>query len=325
MHALAFSRPAPDATTSALVDVAIPSPSAGQVSIDVAAAGVNFIDVMARRGDPGYVARWPFVPGLEVSGVIREIGASVAGLRPGQLVAAFTGSGGLADVVVTDARLVAAVPDSLKPTIAAAAPVVVATAVLLVEGAARVRPDDTLLVQSASGGVGQAVAAVARLRGATRLLGVVGSRERIRDALAAGYDAAFVRDEQLVTAVTDHLGGGVDAILETQGTRRLDDALALARPGARIVLIGNAGGEALAPLPEAKRLFAGNVSIGGFSISSLSHHAPEVVGAALRKALVLLDTRAVELDVKVHHGLAAAPAIHDQLGRGGSGKHVVAL
>jgi NADPH2:quinone reductase len=319
MNAVVFRHAATDSSATAVLDVATPVPAATEVTIEVVAAGVNFLDVMARRGDPGYVPAWPFVPGVEVAGTVRDVGASVEGLAPGQLVVAFTGKGGLAEVAVADASLVAPVPGALDPLIAVAAPAAIATAVLLVTEAARVRPGESILVQSASGGVGQAVAAVARRSGAARVLGVVGSADRVPDALAAGYDAVFVRGAGLAEEV-----GHVDAILHTQGTQELDAALAMAAPGARIVLMGNASGAPLGPLPAAGRLFAGNVSIGGFSLSGLARTAPRRVGAAIRTALELLEDGTIELETDVHHGLAAAVGVHDRLARGGSsGKHVV--
>lgn len=319
MKAVVFSHAAPDSSATAILDVATPVPAAGEVTIDVVASGINFLDIMARRGDAGYVSQWPFVPGLEVAGSVRGVGAAVQGLVPGQFVAAFTGSGGLAEVAVTDAALVAPVPGALDPVVAVAAPAAIATAVLLVTEAARVRPGESVLVQSASSGVGQAVAAVARRYGASRVLGVVGSAERVPDALAAGYDAAFVRGPGLAEEV-----GRVDAILHTQGTQELDAALAMAAPGARIVLMGNASGTPLGPLPAAGRLFAGNVSIGGFSLSGLARTAPQRVGAAIRTALELLEDGTIALETDVHRGLACAATVHDRLARGGStGKHVV--
>lgn len=71
----------------------------------MAYAGINFVDVMARRGDPGYAASWPYVPGLEVAGTVRETGDGVTGLSAGQPVAAFTRGGGLAEIAVVDDAL----------------------------------------------------------------------------------------------------------------------------------------------------------------------------------------------------------------------------
>jgi NADPH2:quinone reductase len=80
MRAVVFDRSAPDASATRIADVAVPQPVPGRVAIDVVAAGVNFIDVMARRGDPAYADGWPFVPGLEVAG---RYGHSVPG-SPGR-------------------------------------------------------------------------------------------------------------------------------------------------------------------------------------------------------------------------------------------------
>ncbi|WP_157432761.1 MULTISPECIES: alcohol dehydrogenase catalytic domain-containing protein [unclassified Actinoplanes] len=70
MQALVFDRPAPDTSATRVANIDRPTPGRGQVSIEVAFAGINFKDVMARRGDPGYAPRWPFTPGLEVSGTV---------------------------------------------------------------------------------------------------------------------------------------------------------------------------------------------------------------------------------------------------------------
>src|SRR5579859_7737352 len=79
-----------------------PQPGPGQVAIQVAYAGVNYAETMARRGGlHGGVL--PFIPGLEVAGHIRALGAGVEGLRVGQPVAAFTGMGGYAEIALAQA------------------------------------------------------------------------------------------------------------------------------------------------------------------------------------------------------------------------------
>jgi NADPH2:quinone reductase len=229
MRALVFEQPASDATSSHVATTRIPTPEADEVSIDVMYAGVNFIDVMARRGDPGYASAWPFVPGMEVAGHVRALGSSVRELAVGDTVAAFTGSGGLAGVAIARASLVAQAPDGLGLDRAATAPGALATAALLIGDASRVRADDVVLVHSATGGVGQALAQFARLAGADQALGTVGNSERVAAAERAGYDAAFVRGPGLVEEVRERLGDrGVDVILDPQGTALLDVDLELA-------------------------------------------------------------------------------------------------
>jgi NADPH:quinone reductase len=98
-----------DARATRVRQMRVPVPGRGQVSIDVRYAGVNFKDVMARRGDAGYVSAWPFIPGVEVSGTVRELGADVGSFEVGQPVVALTNAGGLAKVAVADAAVTAAI------------------------------------------------------------------------------------------------------------------------------------------------------------------------------------------------------------------------
>src|SRR5262250_2323404 len=125
MKAVIMAAPAADGSTTRVADIDERRPGPGQVAIDVAYAGVNFIDVMARRGDPGYASAWPYVPGLEVAGTIRSVGSGVHDLHPGQRVAAFTPGGGLAEVAIAAADVTVAVPPGVPLATAAVAPLVV--------------------------------------------------------------------------------------------------------------------------------------------------------------------------------------------------------
>ncbi len=261
MQALVFDGPAADTSTTRLAEMPIPLPGPGEVSIDVKYAGVNFKDVMARRGDPGYVPQWPFVPGLEVAGTIRQLGSGVKDLVPGGPVAALTNAGGLAQVALADATLTVAVPTGVVLQQAAAAPGVLTTAVLLLGRFGRLTRGETLLVHSAAGGVGHAVAQLALISNVGKLLGTVGSLARQASAQAAGYHMVFLRGPELASEIRAHTEGrGIDLILDPQGTNLLETDLEVAAPGGRIVLFGNAGGRTLFALPPTGRLFATNTS-----------------------------------------------------------------
>jgi NADPH2:quinone reductase len=325
MRAVVFDRPAPDAGATRVADVPVPEPGPGQIAVDVACAGINFIDVMARRGDPGYASEWPFVPGLEIAGTVRALGPGVDQPARGARVAAFVGRGGLAEVALAPAALVTAVPDGVDFARAAAAGGALTTAALLLEHVARVRAGEVVLVHSAGGGVGQALAQLAPLSGAARSVGTVGRPERVDAARAAGYDAVLVRDDGLAQALREETGGrGADVILDPQGTDLLELDLELVAPGARIVLFGNAAGGTLGPLPPAGALFAGNAMIGGFSLSRMSSQLPERVAGALRDVLTRLADHQITVELHELHGLESAPQAHDELAAGrGSGKRVV--
>jgi NADPH2:quinone reductase len=324
MQALIFDEPAGDTAATRVGELEIPEPGADEVTIRVTHAGVNFKDVMARRGDPGYVKAWPFVPGLEAAGFVHMLGADVNHLRAGQPVAAFTGEGGLAEFAVADARLTVPIPDGLAFELAAAAPGALLTAALLINDFGRLRGGEAVLVHSAAGGVGHAAAQFARLAGVASLLGTVGDVGRKQAAERAGYDHVAVRGPDLAAAILAATHGrGADVILDPQGTAMLDVDLQVAAPGARIVLFGNATGAPLGPLAALDRLMGGNISLTGFSLAALAANDPARVAATLELTLDRLASVALTLRVTVLDGLAAAADAQQALAEGrGTAKYV---
>lgn len=217
-----------------------PVPGDGQVSIEVAYAGINYADVMARR-DGYQVAALPFVPGLEVSGTVRALGPGVAGLQVGEPVAAFILSGGYAEVVVADAHSVHALPPQTELRAAATWLTVLPTAHAVLHEVGRLAAGESVLVHSAAGGVGTAIGQLARAAGASAVYGVVSSPAKVAYALGQGYDRIFVGDEFAV-AVPEATGGrGVDLILDPIGGDTLRANLGLLARFGRVVSFGNAG------------------------------------------------------------------------------------
>ena len=315
--------PSPDATTTAVAAVPDPHPSPTQVAIDVSYAGINYIDVMARRGDPGYATHWPYVPGLEVAGRIREVGSPATGFLVGQRVAAFTRGGGLAGIAVAEADLTVALPDAVTEPVAAAAPLMLATALLLLTDVTRLQAGDTVLMHSASGGIGSAVSQLVAHLGGRLRIGTVGRDDKVADAIASGWDVALPRGDDLADRVRLAAPNGVDVILDPAGTSLLELDLAVAAPGARIALFGNPGGGVPAPLPSLGRLIGGNVALAGFSMSRLTATAPARARAALLRVVRLLAEGGLRPSVSEVESLAAVPAVHDRLAQGqGSGKYV---
>ena len=304
MKAVIVSAPAIDRSTTSVAEAGEPEPGPGQVAIVVAYAGINFIDVMAPRGDPGYASGWPYIPGLEIAGTIRSVGAGVHELRPGQRVAAFTSGGGLAEVAIAAADVTVAIPPRVPLEIAASAPLAVSTAVLLLADRARIRPGESVLMHSASGGIGSVVSQIAA-------------------GLHAGWDDVFARDTNLAEAVMEVAPGGVDVILDPTGTALVGLNLSIAAPGARIVLFGNAAGGTPPPLPPVGRLIGGNVGLLGFSMSRLVATAPKAAAAALGEGLGMIADGQVQPKLTIVESLEAVAATHDLLAAGsGSGKYV---
>ncbi len=325
MRALQFASPAADASASTVAEVGRPHPGEGQVAIDVTWAGVNFKDVMQRRGDPGYVDSYPFVPGLEVSGTIGAVGPGVPPEVVGRRVCAVTAQGGLAEVAVADHSLVAEIPEGLPERTAASAPGALTSAALLVDTLGRVRAGDGLLVHSAAGAVGRAVAQIARQRGATRLIGMVGAHSRVPAARSHGYDEVLVRGETSPAELRAAFGPTtVDLVIDPLGTAMLDFDLQVARPGTRVIISGNAPGAPMADPPAIPTLMGLGAQIGGFSLAALMARSPHIVAEAMQRVLELLRDDVLTPTLTTVPGLSSVPAIHDALAGGeGQGKYVV--
>jgi NADPH2:quinone reductase len=260
--------------------IPVPEPGAGQVSIDVAYAGANFAEVLYRRGVVDVPL--PFVPGIEVSGRVRAVGDGVTELIVGQPVAALTivDSGGYAEVAVTDARLVAPLTDSasgLDLATAAALPSNSTTAFLVLEQVARLAAGESVLVHAAAGGVGSQLGQVARLLGAGRVVGTVGSAAKIEAARAFGYDEVILR--------ADLAGAGqFDVVVDMVGGPARQGSLDLLAPSGRLVVMGNASGAEDVGI-SANELWFSNKTVSGFNLAAYSAVRPDRAGEALRRAV----------------------------------------
>ena len=305
-------------------DAPIPSPGPSQITVDVAYAGVNFADVMVWRGDHAYGAGWPYVPGLEVSGRIREVGEEVTGLRRGQPVLAYTPGGGFADVAVAGSEFVVPLSPTVDLALAATVPVTLSTAELLLAEGIRVRAGDRLLIHSAGGGLGLALAALARRCGAVAIVGTVGSAAKASIAMRHGYDEAIVRGPGWCEQARRAIGGrGYTAVLSPLGTDLLTDDLSVTATNGKILRFGNAPGNPHEALPALGTLNTGNIAVGGFSRRAMAKaDSARVARALVDTANMLTDGLSIPV-VKVG-GLQQVPALLSRMLRGETAmKHVI--
>src|ERR1043165_3337023 len=135
-------------------EVADPKPAAGQVLIDVKAAGVNFPDVLLSRGLYQFKPSLPFSPGGECAGIVRELGDGVTGVAVGDRVAATTISGSFAERICLPAATVMKLPDGVGFEVGAATLLTYATTYHALVDRAVVKPGEKLLVLGAGGGLG---------------------------------------------------------------------------------------------------------------------------------------------------------------------------
>ncbi|MBV9231106.1 MAG: zinc-binding dehydrogenase [Chloroflexi bacterium] len=275
-----------------------PHPGPQQVSIRVAYVGVNYADTLARRNRYHNV-ELPFVPGMEVSGYIHELGEGVEGLREGQPVTAFTMRGGYAELALAQADLTFPLDGthgSLDLTTAAAFPAVVPTAYDMLTYSAHLQAGETILIHSAAGGVGTVAGQLARYLGAGLVLGTVGSEQKIAYARSFGYDHVFLRDGFVEAVQNVTAGRGVDVVLDPSGEPTRSLSLSLLPPFGRLVVFGYASGNPDVPI-EPAALMAGNKAVVGYSISALNRTNPEHTAATIRRAIDLLVEGHIRVDI----------------------------
>jgi NADPH2:quinone reductase len=289
-----------------------PTAAAGQIAIGVRYAGVNFAEVMARRGD--WDIPLPFVPGLEVVGTVLAAGTGVDEGLVGTMVVAFTGSGGYAEVAVADAAL--AIPidtDALPLRAAVAAACVLPTAWGVLFGAGRLQDGESVLVHAAAGGVGSIIGQLARQHGAGLVIGVVSTREKADYAAQFGcWDELLLADDLRAEAAAVSSGRGFDVICDSVGGSARLAALDLLAPLGRLVVFGNASGSpevdyGLQQLQETNRVAA------GYNVADLAARTPSVYRRHAMSALRLLREGRLRLDITDEFPLEHAAMAHELL------------
>lgn len=223
-----------------LTDLPRPSPKPGEVLIRVRAIGLNFADILAVRGEYLTRTRVPYIPGMEFSGMIEELGEGVEGLQPGQLVAALGGSGAFAEYATVPARAVLPVPPNLKAYEAAALPVSFYTAFFSLHTLGQAKVGETVLVQAAGGALGTASVQVAKAMG-LQVIATASKEEKLELARSLGADHTFLSgDPDLENQVREATGKGVDVLMELVGGEGFAQSLRMLAPRGRLLVIGSA-------------------------------------------------------------------------------------
>lgn len=307
----------------AVSDIPEPHPGPGEVSVSVEFAGVNYTDVRNRMGHGLGVP--PFVPGVEVSGTVREVGSGVTSLRPGQHVAAFTRGHGYAEVALAREIFTVPLPDSLagRPE-AAGILVTVPTVLMLLTQVARVRPDELVLLHSAAGGVGTVAGQLASRLGLRPFLGTAGDAGKAEYALQHGYAAVYGYADFDARA-REIAPGGVDVILDPVGGDLRARSFGLLAPFGRLVSYSNISAEPEVA-PDAEWLRARCVGYLGFSGGQLSARAPGLQRSAMEEAVELVASGAIDLGVSAVFGVQEVADAHRVFeARAARGKLVIAL
>jgi NADPH2:quinone reductase len=273
----------------------------GELRIRVAAAAVNFPDVLLVAGEYQVKLPPPFTPGSELAGTVIEVGDGVTAFAAGDRVFGTTMSGAFAEEAVVPAGAVRPTPASVGDPAAAALGVAHRTAIHTLRSVARVQPGEEVVVLGAGGGVGLATVALATLLGAS-VTAVAGSDDRLAASGAAGARHLIDRRQgdlrgQLRTALPD----GADVVVDPVGGDLAEPALRSLRWGGRFVTVGYAAG-AIPRIPLNLVLLKG-VHILGFEFRSFVEHAPDEAAGNDAELLELFATGRVTPHVGATFGL----------------------
>jgi len=273
-----------------LRDVPDPVPQDGEVLVRVRAAGINFLDVLIRRGRYPQMPELPAVLGYELSGELED----------GARVMAMVTTGGYAELAAVPRASLVPLPDGASFAEGAGFVLTFLTAWVPLTRQVRLGEGQTVLVHAAAGGVGTAAIQVARALGA-RVVAAVGSPEKLELCRELGAEEAYVYDE-----LPDDLR--VDVVVDPVGGELFEAAVPRLRPLGTVVAIGYAGG--LWPELQPAQLVGRNVGVQGVYIGRLLRHAPDVIAAATREVLELWSSRRIRPVVGAELPLADVEDAH---------------
>lgn len=298
-------------------------PQAGEVRITVKAAGVNFPDALMVQGKYQMQPPFPFSPGAEVAGIVSAVGGGVTHVKAGDAVVAFCGFGGFAEEVIAPAAVTMLMPLGMDFKLAAAFTLAYATSWHALRDRAALKPEETLLVLGASGGVGLAAVEIGKAMGA-RVIAAASSDEKLAVCRVHGADEVinYERDNLREAVKTLTHGKGPDVIYDPVGGKYAELAFRSIAWRGRYLVVGFANGP-IPALPWNLMLLKGASLVGVFW-GEFARREPKayLVGAA--ELLRWLQEKKLQPLISKTYSLEEAPqALNDLLARKAMGKLVV--
>ncbi len=226
----------------------------GEVVVDVAAAGINFPDVLSIAGKYQVKTPTPFIPGNEAAGVVADVGEGVTRFKPGDEVIVATRGEAFAEKCVSSEMMTISLPDGLSLEEGAGYSVTYGTSYHALRQSADLQPGETVLVLGAAGGVGITAVEIAKALGA-RVIAAASTDEKLEFAKSAGADELINYSEfslkETVKELTD--GDGADVVYDPVGGELADQAFRATAWHGRYLVIGFASGD----IPS----FAANIAL----------------------------------------------------------------
>ncbi|WP_137289113.1 quinone oxidoreductase family protein [Natronorubrum halophilum] len=321
------------------IDADMPEPDAGEVRIEVEAAGINFADIMQRRGVYPGGPEAPYTPGMEVAGTIDAIGGGAehdsaenasgeeprAGLEldEGDRVVAMLNTGGYAEYAIGNAQMLFPIPEGMSFEEAAGFPVQFLTAHSCLFEWGGLEADEAVLIQAAAGGVGTAAVQLASNAGA-EVFGTASTRDKLDLAADLGCDQPINYTQTDFRDVVDEEtdGEGVDLVLESVGDDVFERSLDAMGHFGRMVTYGVASG--VPGTVENRRLLFENKTVKGFHLGQAASHDPSRIMNAVPELTAGLSSGDLEVVLGKSFALEDAAEAHQYIeDRKSSGKVVL--
>ena len=262
------------------VDAPPPTAGDGQVLVDVAAAGVNYMDTYARTGRPGYAGTPPFILGAEGAGRVLEVGPGVTSTHSGERVVWKNGRGSYAERVAVAAAELVPIPAEVSDEVAAGVFLQGLTAHYLLHSTYAVQPGDLIVVHAAAGGVGLLLTQMAVALGA-RVVGTVSTAEKEQLAREAGAEEVVRYDRSSVSERVRELsrGEGVAAVYDGVGRATFDESLRCLRPRGVLAVFGAASGP-VPPFDIQRLMTAGSLVLTRPTLTHYTRNRAELLHRA---------------------------------------------
>jgi NADPH2:quinone reductase len=296
---------------------------AGEVVVDVKAAGVNFPDVLTVQGKYQFKPALPFTPGNEFSGVIRAVGDGVSAFKTGDKVIAFTRQGAFAEQAVVPVSMLMPMPPGMDFDTAAAITLTYGTSYHALVDRAALQAGETMLVLGAAGGVGLAAIEIGKALGA-RVIAAASSAEKLAVCRDHGADVCInYSTEDLREAIKAATSGkGPDVIYDPVGGDYAEPAFRSIAWGGRYLVVGFANGT-IPALPFNLMLLKG-ASVVGVFWGEFARREPQANLAGMRQLLGWLAAGTIRPRISARYPLAqTAQALNDMAARKVTGKVVI--
>ena len=267
-----------------------PQPGDGQILVRVNVAGLNFPDLLIISGKYQFKPALPFSPGFEIAGTVEKVGAGVTKFSGGEPVIAQVAVGGFAEYAIAEESHTHPKPAAMSDDEAASFPLVYQTSYFGLAYRGALQKGETVLVHSAAGGVGLAAVQIARALGAGKIIGTVGSDDKLALVRESGADVVLnYQTEDFVAIVKQETGGrGADVIYDPVGGEIGERSTKCIAFEGRLVLIGFTSGKFSNFV--SNHVLVKNYSVVGLHWGAYRHNNPGKIEQGWKELLALYET-----------------------------------